>query len=210
MRKGRLVIVTDRQYDAIDLMEYDEERRYKFLTASVIPRPIALVTSLNGDLVLNAAPFSQYVIISVSPPLLGIVSHETPSGEKDTVRNIIKSGEYVINAVSEGMAEQVQECAIPYPHDVSEVEKAGLSVVPSMRIKPARIAESLLQFECRLHSYINFGNEGSRTILIVGEVLVVHCAQGVVEGHRVLHDKLKALGRIAGRSYCKTGDILNV
>ena len=96
------------EYLSLDMLTYSEEDRYKFLMGTVIPRPIALVTSLNEDGVLNAAPFSQFVVISVSPPLLAFVAKERTDGLKDTVRNVLASGEFVINTVTERMAEQVQ------------------------------------------------------------------------------------------------------
>lgn len=198
------------RYDTIDLMAFGEESRYKFLMGSVVPRPIALVTSLSASGILNAAPFSQFVVISVSPPLLGIVAHEGPHGYKDTLRNILDSGEYVINTVTEAMAHQVQECAHAYPADVSEVEKVGFHTRAALTVAPARITESPIQFECKLHKTVDFGDSEFKTFLIVGEVMMAHCADGIVAGHRVDHQMLKPLGRIAGRSYCKTGETIDV
>jgi flavin reductase (DIM6/NTAB) family NADH-FMN oxidoreductase RutF len=208
-----------RHYEAIDLAEFSEENRYKFMTGSVVPRPIALVTSLGETGVLNAAPFSQFVIISVSPPLLGIVAHDahqvatfsaTPGIYKDTVRNVMANGEFVINTVTETMALQVQECAFAFPPDVSEIDQVGFHTIPSVRVAPARIAESLIQFECRLHRLVPFGDENSKTTLVVGEVVTTHCADGILSGHRVDHEKLRPLGRIAGRNYCRTTDVIQV
>jgi flavin reductase (DIM6/NTAB) family NADH-FMN oxidoreductase RutF len=202
--------MTHPNYETLNLLQFSEESRYKFLTGSVVPRPIALVTSLSGAGVLNAAPFSQYVIISVTPPLLGLVAHDSSDGNKDTVRNILESEEFVINSVSESMAAKVQECAIAFPPDVSEVEQVGFHIAPSLTVAPARITESPLQFECRLHKAIRFGDVDSKTTLIVGEIVTAHCAAGILNGHRVDHDKLRPLGRIAGRSYCRTGDTVHV
>jgi len=197
-------------YQVVDLNDFPEERRYKFLTGSVVPRPIALVTSLGEEGVLNAAPFSQYVIISVTPPMLGFVAHDQPGGPKDTIRNVLWGKAFVINSVTESMAQQVQQCSENYLPSVSEVEQVGFKTLASVHVKPARIAESPLQFECRLARAIEFGNEGSHTTLIVGEVLAVHCAEGVLSGHRIDHARLNPLGRIAGRAYCRTGDVLHV
>jgi len=201
---------SDEIFETIDLGALSEDRRYKFLTGSVVPRPIALVTSLSAEGVLNAAPFSQYVIISVTPPLLGFVAHDLPGGQKDTVRNILALETYVINSVSERMAAQVQQCAELFPASVSEVEVVGFHTLPSEKVAPARIAESRLQFECKLHKAIQFGDANSNTMLIVGEVLAVHGAPGVLSGHRVNHQALNPLGRIAGRAYVKTDEVINV
>lgn len=195
-------------YETVDLLDFTHENRYKFLTGSVVPRPIALVTSQNDDGVLNAAPFSQFVILSVTPPLLGIVAQTLPRGYKDTVHNVLRSGQFVINVVSDEMADQVQQCAVEYPSTVSEVDEVGFSTLPSVTVLPRRISDSPLQFECRLHEHHEFGAPDSRTTMLVGEVILVHCAQGVREGHRVNHDVLRPLGRIAGRSYCRTQDTL--
>jgi flavin reductase (DIM6/NTAB) family NADH-FMN oxidoreductase RutF len=104
------------------------------------------------------------------------------------------------------MAEQVQVCADNFPPSVSEVAEVGFHTLPSTFVRPARIAESPVHYECRLHKTVEFGNRGSGTHLVVGEVIAVHCADGVVSGHRVSHQAINALGRIAGRSYCRTGD----
>jgi flavin reductase (DIM6/NTAB) family NADH-FMN oxidoreductase RutF len=208
-----------RGYDSLDLDQFNEDSRYKFLTGSVVPRPIALVTTLSESGVLNAAPFSQFVIISVTPPLLGIVAHDAaeqqvfaaaPGAYKDTVRNILANKEFVINTVSESMALQVQECATPFPPDISEVDEVGFHTLPSEVVAPARIAESQIQFECRLHRTVPFGDGHSKTTLVVGEIVRVHCAEGVLDGHRVLHNVLRPLGRIAGRNYCRTEDVVSV
>src|ERR1700739_4622914 len=146
---------------------------------TVIPRPIALVTSLSREGVLNAAPFSQFVVISVTPSLLGFVAHESENGLKDTVRNVLESGQYVINTVSERMAAKIQACSERFPHSVSEVAKVGLHPRPSTLTRPSRIAESPVHFECRLHRTADFGHEGSRTHLIVGDIVAVHCSEAV-------------------------------
>lgn len=197
-------------FDAIDIGAFSEDGRYKFLMGSVVPRPIALVTSLSAQGVLNAAPFSQFTVISVSPPLLGIVVHEAAVGQKDTVRNIIANGEFVINTVSAPMAEQVQACSAAFPPDVSEAAQVGFRVIPSLRVAPGRISQSAMHFECRLHRTVPLGTDSSQVTLFIGEVLLVHGATGVVLGHRVDHARLNPLGRISGRAYCLTQDVIHV
>jgi flavin reductase (DIM6/NTAB) family NADH-FMN oxidoreductase RutF len=194
----------------VDLRDFKTEDRYKFLMGTVIPRPIALVTSLSEDGVLNAAPFSQFVVISVEPPLLAFVAHELPTGHKDTVVNVLKSKEYVINTVNETMASQVQQCSVSYPSSVSEVSEVGFNVLPSLHVRPQRIAESHVHFECRLHRAVNFGSEAEGTVMIVGEIVVAHTAQGILSGHRIDHQEMNALGRISGRSYCRTNERIDV
>lgn len=195
------------KFDVIDPSKFDHESRYKFLSATVVPRPIALVTSIGSNGVLNAAPFSQFIIISATPGLLGIVVGRYNNGEKDTLRNIKETGEYVINTTSENMADQVQLCAHPFPPDVSEVKEAGFTTLDSLMIAPPRIAEAPVHFECRLHRLVEFGD--SRATLVVGEVVLAHTREGLASGHRVDHKLLKPLGRIAGRQYCKTDTVID-
>jgi flavin reductase (DIM6/NTAB) family NADH-FMN oxidoreductase RutF len=117
---------------------------------------------------------------------------------------------YVINTVSERMAAQVQVCSQSFPRSVGKVAEVGFHTLPSTPVRPSRIAEPPVDFECRLHRTAEFGHEGSRTHLIVGEILAVHCAEGVVSGNPVSHRAINALGRIAGRSYCRTEDKFDV
>lgn len=195
-------------YKAVDLNGLDHEGRYRFLTGSVVPRPIALVTSVGSNGILNAAPFSQFIIITYDPPMLGFVVHQGPNGLKDTLNNVRETGEFVINTVSEAMAAQVQRCAEPFPPSISEVSEAGFDTIPSLTVAPARIAQSLVQFECKLHSMVDFGDPVAT--LIVGDVVMAHIEHSVVDGRRINHAALNPLGRIAGRSYCKTREVVHV
>ena len=198
----------DTGYKAVDLNGLSHEGRYRFLTGSVVPRPIALVTSVGSNGVLNAAPFSQFIIITYDPPMLGFVVHQGPNGLKDTLKNVRETGEFVINTVSEAMAAQVQRCAEPFPPSISEVREAGFDTIPSLTVTPARIAQSLVQFECKLHSTVDFGDPVAT--LIVGNVVMAHVERRVVDGRRINHAALNPLGRIAGRSYCKTREVVYV
>jgi flavin reductase (DIM6/NTAB) family NADH-FMN oxidoreductase RutF len=197
-------------YESIDILRYLEDERYKFLTASVVPRPIALVSSLGKGGVTNVAPFSQFVIICVTPPLLGFVVHHAIGRIKDTLTNVVERGDFVINIVSEEMAHQVQQCSDPYPPHVSEADSVGFHLLASQKIASPRIAESALQFECRLHRTIEFGDVNEPATLVVGEVGLVHCARGLRSGHRIDHARLRPLGRIGGRNYCRTDQVISV
>lgn len=194
---------------SLDLGQFDHDQRYKFLMASVVPRPIALVTSLGEDGVLNAAPFSSYVVLSIDPPMLGIsVALRDDGACKDTRRNIERSGEFVINSVTADMVAQVQQCGQPYPSDVSEAQAAGLTPIASHVVSVPRIAQSPLQFECRLRHCVEFGQR--RSALLVGEVVLAHAAAGLAQAHRVDPAVLNAVGRLAGTTYCRVSDTISV
>lgn len=193
--------------DLIDLTPFSALDRYKFLTASVVPRPIALVSTTGPDGGVNVAPFSQFIILSATPPILGIVSGQHPDGVKDTHRHILTRREFVINVVDEDLAEVTQACAFPFGADVSEAEMLGLEMLACAHIDGARLKASPISFECRLVRTERFGETAT---LIAGEVVAVHARKGLVDGHRVDHDRLKPLGRIAGRSYCRTREVLTM
>ena len=193
------------------------QTRYKLFSGCIVPRPIALVTSLSPAGVINAAPFSQFFLISSDPPLLGIIVGRRDGGYrdgknrdngtiKDTLTNITHLGEYVINTAPEELALAVQLCADELPSETSEIGHAGLHVVPSLRVRVPRIAESKVQFECQLHRMVPFGD----STLVAGEVKMIHAAPGLVEGGRVDTVRYAPLGRIGGRNYCRLTDLVSV
>lgn len=194
-------------YDLVDLEPFTPLDRYKFLTASVVPRPIALVSTIGPDGSVNVAPFSQFIILSATPPILGIVSGQHADGIKDTHRHILERREFVINVVDEDLAQATQDCAFPFSADISEAAVIGLDTVACSRIEGMRLAASPIAFECRLLRVERFGKTAS---LIAGEVVAVSAREGLVKGHRVDHGLLRPLGRIAGRSYCRTRDVLTM
>ena len=194
-------------FETIDFEAFAPFDRYKFMTASVVPRPIALVTTLGLNGQVNAAPFSQFIILSSTPPILGIVVGQYPDGVKDTYQNILRNREYVISSVSEPMAEITQLCAVPFEEHESEVDALGLATLPSASISTPRLACTQLAFECRLHGVQRFGNTAT---LISGEVVAIQARKGVVDAHHVDHQALKPLGRISGRRYCRTQDVMEM
>jgi len=184
-------------------------QRYKLFMGSVIPRPIAFVCTLNADGKVNVAPFSNFMVVSSSESLLafsvGPDSSEAPR-EKDTLRNARAAGEFVVNTVPVALAGTVQKCSQNFPPDVSEVEAAGLTLIPSEKIKTPRIAETRIQFECRLHSILPFGDAH----LVVGQVLLMHAQRGLVRDFKIDPGEYTPLGRIGGRTYCGLGELIHV
>lgn len=196
------------EFEQFDLNGFDPLHRYKLLTGTVIPRPIAFVTTLNDDGGVNAAPFSEFMIFATSPGLLGFSSGMGRFGEKDTVVNIKRTGEFVINTVPECLADDVQGCAEELPRNVSEIENRNLALLPSHSIKTPRVARSKIQFECRLHRLVELG-AGPNTI-VIGEIVLVHARRGLVRNAKVDPAEYAPLGRIGGRRYCKLGEFIDV
>ena len=181
-------------------------RATRLFTGSVIPRPIALVTTRHAQGHINAAPFSQFIIVAVEPGLLGFSVGPSQNGVKDTLTNLRLHPEFVINTVSEQLAMQTQLCSENFPAEISEIDEAKLHLVASTRIDVDRIAESKIQFECRLHSITPFG----ASHLVVGEVLVMHAVKGLVTDCKIDPTLFAALGRIGGRNYCLTREVIAV
>lgn len=183
----------------------DFDARYKLLNGSVIPRPIAFVSTLNENGTLNAAPFSSFMIASVEAGYLAF-SVGPSDRPKGTLQNIERRREFVINTVPKELAHQVQICGEAQEEGVSKIELAGLHGVPSEKIATPRIAESKIHFECRLHDILTFA--ASR--MVVGEIVMMHALDGVVRDGKIDPVNYGPLGRIAGRNYCSVRDIISV
>lgn len=163
---------------------------YKLLTAVVVPRPIAWVSTISADGVVNLAPHSFYTVACARPPIVQFTS----VGKKDTLRNVLATGEFVVNLAHAPLLEQVNNSAARFPADVSEIEVLGIAVEASTRVKPPRVAGSPVAIECTLHST----NELGDSTVVLGNVLGVSVKDEVlVDGHpdyRLL-DPLARLGK---------------
>jgi flavin reductase (DIM6/NTAB) family NADH-FMN oxidoreductase RutF len=180
---------------------------YKLLTGLVAPRPIALITTLSEDGQLNAAPFSAYNYLCTDPPIVGVgVANRSGSYEpKDTARNIRRTGEFVVNVVTEDLAAQMNLCATDFAPEVNELEIAGLATAPSQVVRVPRIAQAHAALECREHSTIEIG----RSRIILGRVVAVYVEDRFVDpaGPYVHADQLHAIGRMNGLgNYVRTRD----
>lgn len=175
---------------------------YQLLTHVVMPRPIAFVTSLSPDGVGNLAPFSFFNMGGLKPPSLVFCPVNNREGfVKDTVRNIESTGEYVVNVVTRDMAERMNQCSWSYPSQVDEMKEVGFTPLPSMKVKPPRVAESPVQIECRLHRIIRHGEGPLASNYIIGEALHVHVDEAVISEGRPDPAKLNLIGRLGGDDY---------
>jgi len=170
---------------------------YRFLISAVVPRPIAFVSTRAPGGGTNLAPFSYFNALSSVPPLVGIAIVDRPGDEKDTLRNIRETGEFVVNLVAEPMLPAMARTAGEWPRGTSEFEVAGLTPSPSERVAAPGVAESPVQLECRVHREIALGN----SILVVGEVLLARVADEVLTEGRVDPLKLRPVGRLGGEYY---------
>lgn len=181
---------------------------YNLLIGLVAPRPIALVTSLNETGTLNAAPYSAYNYLCTDPPIVGLGVMNKPGSEfvpKDTARNIRRTREFVVNVVTEDLAQAMNLCATDFPADVSEIEMAGLDTEPSQVVKVPRIKQAHAALECEEFTNMEIGN--SRIIL--GKVVAMYVEDQFIDpaGPYILSEELHAIGRMNGQgAYVKTRD----
>ena len=179
----------------------------RVLTGVVVPRPIAFVSTISPDGVLNVAPYSFFNVVSYDPATVIISSsRRAGSKQKDTLANIESTGEFVVNIVVDDIAQAMNMTAAEYPAEDSEFDIAGLSPAPSDLVKAPRVAESPVNLECKLNQIISLGECSHAHGLVIGEVVLVHVRDDIIDVHRINHNLLKPVGRLAGNMYCYTGD----
>jgi flavin reductase (DIM6/NTAB) family NADH-FMN oxidoreductase RutF len=193
-----------------DLAKIAASDAYKLLVSTVVPRPIALATTVDAEGRVNAAPFSFFNAVSSVPPVvvLGISPGDAGGdGYKDTERNIRDSGEFVVNLVDEALAERMNICAVDFPAGIAELDKAELTALPSAGVRPPRIGQSPVAFECRRITGLSLG---PRSTLEIGRVVHIHIRDDLVDPARMyVHtDKMRLIGRMHGRGwYARTSDL---
>lgn len=195
---------------SIDPKKQSERENYKLLIGSIIPRPIAFVTTDSGNGVINAAPFSYFNIVSSNPPMVSLSVQRPATGHKDTARNIYHNKEFVVHIVDEENVAAVNETAASLGPDESEVDLAGLTLVPSEVVTVPGIEESKVRMECRLIQAVPFGEGGAGSDLFIGEVVRFHVADDIYENGRIDPRGLAAVSRLAGTNYAKLGEIFSM
>lgn len=193
-----------------DLQGEDKPQAYRLLASVVVPRPIALVTTLGGDGQVNAAPFSFFNLLGSSPPVvaLGIANRDADT-PKDTRANIERTGEFVVNLVGEALAEAMNICGIDFPAGISELDAACLTTLPSAQVSVPRLAESPVNLECRLHSVVPIGDNK----VVLAEVVCLHIRDEFVDPDslRVRTEALHLIGRMHGGGwYARTSDLFDL
>ena len=192
----------------IDPAELGAERIYRLMTGIVVPRPIAWVTSLSRSGVLNLAPFSAFTFVSQKPPMLAISVGRKGADYKDTAHNILDTEEYVIHIADTPLMSAVHDSSVEHPPEVSEVEHLGLETLPCDLIKVRRLAAAPVAMECRFRQCLEFGEARSR--LIVGEVVMFHLRDSLVNDGKVETRALDPIARIGGPRYASLGEIVTL
>ena len=188
----------------------DFSSNYKFLIGSILPRPIAVVSTLNPDGSNNIAPFSFFNGFSAKPMIVGFAPLiRTSTGEKkDTVINIEREKEFVVNFVTEANADQVNTTSHELPFGEDESIVAGLTLLESEIVKARRIEQSPIHFECKLRDILSYGDQPGAGTLITGEVVKVHVAEDIYDNGRIITKNWSPMGRGAGNDWFKTDNVV--
>lgn len=181
---------------------------YKLATGLIVPRPIGWIGSISSGGVPNLAPFSFFNVVSGNPPVF--VFSPGRSGRKDTLTNVRETGEFTINIVTEEVAEAMNLTSASVESDVDEFELAGLTSMPSARIAPPFVGECKANIECVVTDIVNIGHETDGNALVIGEGVVFHIEEDLLDGTRVDQQALKAIGRHAGNAYSRTSDLFDL
>jgi flavin reductase (DIM6/NTAB) family NADH-FMN oxidoreductase RutF len=188
-----------------DFSMLDRASRYKLLVGLVVPRPIALVTTVSAAGVVNAAPFSFFNLLADEPPIVILSIEDRDDGRvKDSARNIGDNGEFVVNLVDEAIAQRMHACSVDYPPEVSELDQVGFTRVASVQVGAPRLAEAPAALECRLHSRIDI----EARHLLIGQVCHLHVRDGMVDAAtlRVQMENYHPVGRLFANRYTRTRD----
>ena len=191
----------------IKTTEQSFKDNYKLLIGSIIPRPIAVVSTLNRDGSHNIAPFSFFNGVCSRPMIISFcpVLRASTGNKKDTLINIEREKEFVVNFVTESTMKAVNKTSTELPYGEDEFEYAGLTPIDATVVKAKRLEESPIHFECRLRDILQYGDGSPGTgFLVTGEVLVAHCDESLYDNGRILSDVFRAVGRGAGNDWVLT------
>lgn len=181
---------------------------YKFLIGSILPRPIAVISTRNLDGSNNLAPFSFFTAVSAKPMIIAFcpMIRTSTNHLKDTPINIFREKEFVVNIVSESIVEKINLTSTELPYGEDEFKLSGLTPIDSIAVKAKRIKESLIHFECIFRDSLSYGDTAGSGQIITGEVIRVHIAEEILENGRIITQKLQPVGRGAGNDYFRCHD----
>jgi flavin reductase (DIM6/NTAB) family NADH-FMN oxidoreductase RutF len=199
------VIPEPPQQTHVDFNAIGAYQRYKLMASLIVPRPIALVTTVNSNGVVNAAPFSMFAMLGEDPPLVMISINRLEDGAlKDTAANILQSGEFVVHMADEAIAEQMHDCGKSLPPEQSELDMVGLDATASVSVRPPRIVQAPIAFECQLWEKI----ETESRFIFLGKILHLHAREGLIDTQlwRVNLQDYFPVGRFGASFYTRTRD----
>jgi flavin reductase (DIM6/NTAB) family NADH-FMN oxidoreductase RutF len=186
---------------------------YKLMIGSIVPRPIGWISTVDLDGRPNLAPFSFFNAVCPNPPHVVFcpMIRGTDSAHKDTLRNLQATGEFVVNIITEELAEAMNLTSTELPASINEFELAGLVAEPSVRVRPPRVAASPVHYECQVAHILEFGDHPGGGAAVIGQVLHLHVSDSVLIGEdKIDLARLKPIGRLAGSAYCRVTDVFEL
>lgn len=183
---------------------------YKILIGSVVPRPIGWISTVDAGGQPNLAPFSFFNVVCARPPtvLFCPMIRSTDGKTKDTLNNVKVTGEFVVNIFGEDLATAMIASSVEVAAEVDEFKLTGLGTTPSVAVKPPRVAESPIHFECKVSQIVEIGNQPGGGSVVIGEIVHLHVDERVLFGEDKINlAALKPIGRLAGNAYVRVTDI---
>lgn len=196
----------------IDPAHTSQKDVYKILTGSVIPRPIGWVSTISEDGVLNLAPFSFFNAVGEDPPHVMFSTVRSGNTNKDTLNNVLATKQFVVNMATEELVEAMNASSINLPPDGNEFEYAGLTPAPSELVRPPRVKESPISFECELvHHYSLEGHKDGGATIMIGRIVMFHVDESVLlDDYKINMETYRPVARLAGYNYSKLGEIFSI
>jgi flavin reductase (DIM6/NTAB) family NADH-FMN oxidoreductase RutF len=196
----------------IDPQETSQKNIYKILTGAVIPRPIGWISSISKDGVPNLAPFSFFNAVGEDPPHVMFSTVRTGDKNKDTLNNVLATKQFVVNMATEELVEAMNATSIELPPNGNEFEYAGLNPIPSVKVKPFRVKESPITFECELvHHYSLEDHKNGGATIMIGRIVMFHVDESVLlEDYKINMETYRPVARLAGSNYAKLGEIFSI
>ena len=185
---------------------------YKLLTGSIIPRPIGWISSISEDRINNLAPFSYFNMLGDDPPHVMFSTRRDNNKNKDTLNNVLVTKQFVVNMVTEEVVEQMNTTSQSIPADESEFDLAGVTPIPSVIVKPMRVKESKINFECELvHHYFLEGHQQGGACVVIGRIVMMHFDDNILlDDYKINLETYKPVARLSGSNYSKVGEIFSI
>lgn len=195
-----------------DPNELDYSAVYKLLTGAIIPRPIAWISSISEDGINNLAPFSYFNAVGDDPPHVMFSIGRGNNINKDTLNNVLNTKQFVVNMVTEALAEKMNLTAQSVPSHVDEFALAHIDSIQSIKVKPLRVKESPITFECELvHHYFLEDHKNGGACVIIGRIVMMHFDESVLmDNYKINLESYKPIARLAGSNYAKIGELFSV
>ncbi len=192
--------------------ELEHTAVYKLLTGSVIPRPIGWISTVDTNGINNLAPFSYFNAVGEDPPHVMFSTTRGNNTNKDTLNNVLANGQFVVNMVTEELAEKMNTTAQTVPSDVDEFQLADVTPIPSTLIKPMRVKESLVTFECEMvHHYFLENHKNGGACIVIGRIVMMHFDDSILlDNYKINLETYKPVARLAGSNYAKLGELFSI